>query len=193
MQIVIDSVRTTEQFEEISAVRRQVFEKEWGTRIPELEFQADKVWHLAARTPEHGRAIGTLTVLETTADHTLHAGYALHFPENVKVARLTQLAVQKPYRGCGISAQLISEALSRIIGPFGFDVTWLVFNARRANSSYLVNQLGYSPSPCVLYTDYGLCRVLTRDEARRREYLSHGLRGFIGSQSDESVESVAQL
>src|SRR5262249_44481183 len=82
------------------------------------------------------------SVVDTTGEDALHRGYTLHFPENTRVARLTQLAVLQSFRGLGMPRQLIREAIHRIVQPHRFDFTWLLFHASR------------------------LCRVLTRDERR---------------------------
>jgi len=165
MEILIESVTTAHQFQEASAVRRKVFEKEWRTKIPRLPLETrGKLWHFVARTGESGPAVAALTVIDTTADDGTHQRYALHFPENARVARLTQLAVLTPFRGLGIPCRLIEEAMQRIVQPHKFDFTWLLFDAARAESCRLVADFGYSASPYVLQTEYGLCRVLTRDE-----------------------------
>jgi GNAT superfamily N-acetyltransferase len=103
-------------------------------------------------------------VVDTTEEDVLHRRYALHFPENTRVARLTQLAVLQSFRGLGIPHQLIREAIHRIVQPHKFDFTWLLLDASRAGSCRLIDDFDYSVSPYVLQTEYGLCRVLTRDE-----------------------------
>ncbi|HYR82562.1 MAG TPA: hypothetical protein VE422_00635 [Terriglobia bacterium] len=170
MQIFVENVTTASMFREISSVRRKVFENEWLKKIPPLTLETTgTAWHLVARTAELGLPVAALSVVETTADHSLHRRYALHFPDNARVARLTQLAVLTSFRGLGIPRQLISEAIQRVVQPQNFDFTWLLFDASRAESCTLVADFDYSASPYVLQTEYGLCRVLTRDERR-----SHG-------------------
>ncbi len=167
MEIFIEDVTTAHQLREVSAVRREVFEKEWRLKTRQLQFDTqNKVWHLLARAADFGPAIGALSVVDTTADDTLHQNYALHFPENARVARLTQLAVLVSFRGRGIPYQLIREAIHQIVQPHRFDFTWLLFDASRAESCHLVEEFDYSVSPYVLQTEYGLCRVLSRDERR---------------------------
>src|SRR6059036_2168018 len=115
MEIFIEDVTTAHQLREVSAVRREVFEKEWRLKTRQLQFDTqNKVWHLLARAADFGPAIGALSVVDTTADDTLHQNYALHFPENARVARLTQLAVLVSFRGRGIPYQLIHEAIHQI-------------------------------------------------------------------------------
>jgi ribosomal protein S18 acetylase RimI-like enzyme len=165
MQILIENVTTAHQFREASAVRRQVFEKEWRTKIPRLPLETPgKLWHLVARAGEFGQSVAALSVVDTTAEDVLHQRYALHFPDNARVARLTQLAVLTSFRGLGIPRRLIQEAMHRIVQPNKFDFTWLLFDENRAESCRLIAHFGYSASPYVLQTEYGLCRVLTRDE-----------------------------
>jgi GNAT superfamily N-acetyltransferase len=186
MEIVIENVTTAGQFREVSAVRRKVFEKEWRTRTPQLPLESkDKLWHLVARIGHLMPAVGALSVVDTTADDALHRSYALHFPENARVARLTQLAVLESFRGRGIPQRLIREAIHRIVRPHRFDFTWLLFDASRAESCCLVEDFDYSVSPYVLQTEYGLCRVLTRNE-RLSQYQSHD-----GSKGLEECRQVA--
>ncbi len=169
MEIVIENVTTAAEFADLSKVRRNVFEKEWRARVHELPLQSNgKVWHLVARIVESQQVVGTLSVVDTSGDHQLHRSHALYFPEESRVARMAQLAVLKEFRGLQIPSALIHEAGRRILQPHYFDFSWLLFDARRAQTCRLVRDFGYTVSQYVLQTDYGWCRILTRYETQSR-------------------------
>jgi hypothetical protein len=85
-------------------------------------------------------------------------------PPDSRVARYTQLAVLRPYRGMNIPLQLVAEARRRFVVPEGFDYTWLLYNAQHARSSSFCSQLNFEASAAVFDTEYGPSRVLTRSE-----------------------------
>jgi len=119
---------------------------------------------LIARGESDPDPAAVLTVLETTGDDELHRSLGLMFNTKTRVARYTQLAVLKPYRGMHIASQLVLEAYQRFVVPRRVDYTWLLFGAERANSSSFCRQLGFVASPETFYSEYGRCRVLTRNE-----------------------------
>lgn len=108
--------------------------------------------------------MGTLSVVDTTGDSELHAKYGLSFDRGTRTARLTQLAVLKPYRGLKIPLKLIFEAYRRFVWTRGFDVTWLIFDAATAQSSLYCSILDYEMSSGVFTAEYGKIRVLLRSE-----------------------------
>jgi hypothetical protein len=81
------------------------------------------------------------------------------------VARYTQLAVLKPYRGLNLPVRLILEAHRTFVRPKEIRYTWLLFDAARARTSSLCQLLGFSASSRRFLTEYGCSRALTRDES----------------------------
>ena len=81
----------------------------------------------------------------------------MKFEPQARVARYTHLAVLKPYRGLNIPLAMMLEAHRRLIVPRQFDYTWLLFDVERAANSFLVHQLGFTPLPETLVSEYG-CR-----------------------------------
>ena len=71
-----------------------------------------------------------MTVLDTTDQESLHRECELHVPGSLRVARYTQLAVLKGFRGLGIPLRLMLEAREQVIRPGKFDLTWLLYAAR---------------------------------------------------------------
>jgi GNAT superfamily N-acetyltransferase len=118
--------------------------------------------HLLACVYPSGDPIATLSVVETTGSTALHSSFDISFAEHATVARFTQLAVLKPYRGLHVAVALVQEALSRCAMQHKFDYTWLLFNAARAQSSFLCRSLGFQASDKIFESEFGNMRVLVR-------------------------------
>jgi hypothetical protein len=162
---VIEPVETEEQHAAASYVRTQVFEHEWGIRLPGLDFSdRERYQQLLARVSLTGEPVGTLTLADTTGQTRLHRQYGLAFEPNARVARYTRLAVIAAYRGLNLPLALVFQANWRFVAPGKFDYTWLLFDASRAESSSFSRLLLFKASSDVLRTEYGLSRVLVRDE-----------------------------
>ena len=165
MEILIEQVESRHDRAVMRRIRKQVFEVEMGIALSRLEQAEDapSLSLLAISEPE-GKAVATLHVIETTADEALHQRYGLAFDAASRVARFTYLAVLKPYRGLHIPLMLMLEAHRRFVATDHFDFTWLLFEAERAESSFLCRHLAFTPSPDVVRAEYGPCRTLIRDE-----------------------------
>jgi len=159
----VEAVTTDQQWVEMSAIRTQVFTIESGFSFRPLPGPVEtKVWHFLAR--DKYDAIGTLSVVDTTADRQVHQRYRLNFAESDRVARYAQLAILKPYRKRGIFEMLIETAQSTVIRPNGFAFGWLLYPAAHAHSSKLTRRLGFAAEAPLLTTEFGTCHVLIRRE-----------------------------
>jgi GNAT superfamily N-acetyltransferase len=146
-------------------VREEVFGREWNHTLPPLSnCDPAQMLTLVARTEVHAEPIAALTVLDTTADSEVHHRFELPFEGGVRVARYTRLAVLKPYRGLNVPLQLILEAQRRFVATAEIEYTWLLFDAKRAESSSICRLLGFRASARTFRTEYGLSRVLWRNE-----------------------------
>jgi acyl carrier protein len=165
MNIQIEEVTTYQQWTTLCAIRTQVFTTECGFLFTPLGLPNDPgVWHLLARD-ENGSGIGTLSIVDTTQDRSLHQGYHLAFGCRDRVARYAQLAIVKPYRKRGILKMLVNEAQRRIIRAKGFDVGWLLYPAAGAAACVLTRALGFNIVSPVLVTEFGSCHALVRRES----------------------------
>ncbi len=165
MTFVIEPVTDSLASARAAYVREEVFEREWNVCVPLLPPRDDPgMLTLIARPESQSEPAAALTVLETTGDHDLHRRLGLVFPESARVARYTQLAVLKQYRGLNIPVQLVREARRRFVVPRGISYTWLLFDAERARSSSLCRRLGFRASPGTFNTEYGCSRVLSRND-----------------------------
>ena len=174
MDIAIECVRRSDD-DAACEVREQVFGREWCLTLPRLnEYNPDQQLTFIGRNSSDQEPVSVLTVVETTGDLTLHRRLGLSFGELQTVARYTQLAVLKPYRGMNLPVQMILEARRKFIIPRKIDQTWLLFDADRANSSALCNLLGFIASGPKFLTEYGWSRVLIRNEASRQAVLCDG-------------------
>ncbi len=163
LTIQIEAATTKQQWDEISRIRNQVFDVEYGFSVAPLPGPGETgFWHILARYNRD--AVGALSVVDTTSDREIHQRYHLSFSENDRVARYAQLAVLQPYRKCGIFRMLIEAAQSEVIHPNGFTIGWLLYPATRAHSSVLTQALSFAVNAPVLMTEFGKCHVLTRRE-----------------------------
>lgn len=146
-------------------VRNEVFGREWHATLPDLnQYAPERQLTLVAHDESSHEPVAVLTVLETTGEQERHARLGLSFFNNERVARYTQLAVLKPYRGLNLQVRLILEAHRRFVGPKEIRYTWLLFDAERAKASSLCTLLGFSASSRRFLSEYGCSRALTRDE-----------------------------
>jgi hypothetical protein len=165
VKITIDPVASTDDAADLFRIRRIVFEQEMGVALPRLGVSVDpNALHLLARLERGGEPIGALSVIETSEEHPLHESYGLRFDPGVRVARYTQLAVMKPYRGMSVPLMMVLEAHRRFVVPSHCDYTWLLFDAERAQSSFLCRWLGFRPGAAAFQSEYGRSRALLRDE-----------------------------
>jgi len=149
----------------IIRIREQVFNREMGISVAQLTALDDPgSFHLLARVNSDCDAVAALSVVDMSGHHELHEGYGLRFHVRARVARYTQLAVLRPYRGMNIPLMLMLEAHRRFVAPGQFDYTWLLFDAHRAASSLMCKWLGFAPGEGAFESEYGLSRTLLRDE-----------------------------
>src|SRR5580765_2073667 len=161
--IRVEAVTTNQQWTEMLGVRTQVFTLEHGFSFKALPGPGEKgVWHFLAR--DNHDPIGTLSVVDTTADCQTHRRYHLRVGEKDRVARYAQLAILKPYRKRGIFKMLIETAQSAVIRPNRFAFGWLLYPAAQARSSKLTRFLGFTAQAPLLTTEFGSCHVLVRRE-----------------------------
>ena len=169
MQIVIEPVTNNEGEAAMLRIRQQVFEREMGIPSELLRMPEDaRLLHLLARVEPNENPVAALTVIETTGHHQLHQSYGLRFDSGGRVARYTQLAVLKPYRGMNIPLMMMLEAHRRFVAPGQFHFTWLLFDAERAASSSMCRLLAFTPSAQTYRSEYGCSRALVRDERTPR-------------------------
>jgi hypothetical protein len=169
MEIRIVRAFTREDEEAMLSVRREVLGHEMGADPSELELPAvATALNLIARDESSGRPVATLSVIDTSGQDDLHERVGLSFDPNARVARYTQLAVLKPFRGRMIPLQLILEGHRLFVEPGRFDHTWLLFDAERATSSRLCRVLEFTPGSLTLHSQIGPTIALTRDERASR-------------------------
>jgi hypothetical protein len=165
MKIVIEPVNGEEAEAAMWQVRREVFEREMGIQLaPPGLSDRNVVAHLLARTHPGRRAVGTLSVVDTSGDRRLHDGHNLGFEPGARAARFTHLAVLRPLRGRHIPLMMMLEAHRLFVAPGGYDYTWLLFDAERAPASFLTRLLGFTPKADVFVSEYGRRCPLVRDE-----------------------------
>jgi hypothetical protein len=169
MRIIIEAVTGNYGEAAVQRIRRQVFEREMGLKLPELgTWDSDRVLHLLARTEEDGDPFATLSIVDTSGDQDLTDKYGLDFATGKLTARYTQLAVLKAYRGMSIPLMMIMEGHRRFVAPRQIDYTWLLFDAGRAAESSMCRLLSFVPSERVLESEYGSSRALVRHEMTPR-------------------------
>jgi hypothetical protein len=165
VEVLIEEVAGGENERAMMEVRRQVFEREMGIRLaPDDAPAGAKVSHLIALTYPDRRAVGTLSVIETSGDERLHAGHNLGFEPGARAARFTHLAVLRPLRGRNIPLMMMLEAHRLFVAPRRYDYTWLLFDAERVPNSFLTRLLGFRPRADIFVSEYGRRRPLVRGE-----------------------------
>jgi len=95
------------------------------------------------------------------------------------------LSTGKPYRGMNLPLMLILKAHYHVVVPGGFTHTWLLFDAKRAANSSLCAHLGFSASERVFHSQFGVSRLLVRDE--RSAFCEQAIR-----QTQQYLATVAQ-
>ena len=169
MEILVEQLTNGARLEDINRIRQQVFERELGINLPPLgSSENGHAAYLVARVGPNREPVGSLCVLDTSEDHLLHEGFGLKFEPRARVARYTNLAVLKPYRGMNIPLAMMLEAHRRVVVPRQFDYTWLLFDVARAGNSFLSRLLGFTPLPETFVSEYGCRCPLLRDERTMR-------------------------
>jgi hypothetical protein len=169
MKIIIEPVINERSGAAMRWIRQQVFEYEMGLDLARLgDPEQPDAFHLLMRVEPGGNPAAVLSVVDTSDNHQLHGRYGLSFAPGLRVARYSQLAVLRPYRGMNLPLRLILEAHRRFVMPNRFDYTWLLFDTRRATSSLLHKQLGFTPKILDIPSEYSLTCVLLRDENAAR-------------------------
>jgi hypothetical protein len=165
MEIIIEPVIDEQHRIAMRRIRQQVFERELGLAFTQLD-ETDRPgsFHLLARVSRYSEPAAVLSVVDTSDDYQLHERYGLSFERGARVARYTQLAVLKPYRGMNLPLRMIFEAHCQFVSPSRFDYTWLLFNAERAASSLLCRHLAFIPGRSAFQSEFGCTRTLVRDE-----------------------------
>src|SRR4051794_6764859 len=164
LQFIIEPVSSEAQYAQVQSVRNKVFEEELGIKLPRLAFGPGcKIRHMICLTKAGRETVGAVTVQDTTDERALHGRYGLHFPSGKKVARFTQLALLKPYRGLNLNLELVLEAKSSITAPGHFHYTWFVTPARDNTVSFW-RRLGYTASPEFVDADMGPSWAMVKNE-----------------------------
>jgi len=163
--MIIEMATSKEDMLSMSRIRRQVFEYEMGLTLPALSVpEGLDAAHVIARAELTGEPVAALTVVDTTNEVDLCEQYGLCLDPDARTARYTQLAVSKPYRGMNLPLMLILKAHYHFVAPGKFTHTWLLFDAERAANSSLCARLGFSVSERVFHSQFGITRILVRDE-----------------------------
>ncbi|MCM3904256.1 MAG: hypothetical protein ND866_21340 [Pyrinomonadaceae bacterium] len=167
MKIIVEQVTTKADRAAVARIRQQVFEREMGLAVKPLS-EFDGGSHLLARIDPNRYPVGALSVIDTSGEHDLHKSFELGFGRQFRVARFTHLAVLAPYRRMNIPLMMMLNAFQEVIGPGGFDYTWLLFDTQRVASSALVNLLGFIPTRNGFSSEYGNRSALVRNEKAAR-------------------------
>jgi hypothetical protein len=163
--MIIEMATSKEDLSAMRRIRQQVFEYEMGLTLPTLNApEGVAAAHVIARVELTGEPVAALTVVETTNEVGLCERYGLCLGPDSRTARYMQLAVSKAYRGMNLPLMLILEAHYRFVAPGKFTHTWLLFDAERAANSSLCARLGFSASERVFHSQFGVNRLLARDE-----------------------------
>jgi hypothetical protein len=163
--MIIEMATSKEDMLSMRRIRQQVFEYEMGLQLPTLSVpEGLAAAHVIARAELTGEPVAALTVVDTTNEADLCEQYGLCLHTNARTARYMQLAVSKPYRGMNLPLMLILEAHYHFVIPGEFTHTWLLFDAKRAANSSLCTRLGFSASERVYHSQFGINRILVRDE-----------------------------
>lgn len=166
MSFVIEPVTNGDMARAVDSIREEVFGREHRLNVLVLRrYRPADTVTLLARAESGNEPVATLTAVNTSGDSTLHSQFGLRFPEDARVARYTQMAVLRKYRGMNLPLRLMLEARRRFIIPNGFEYTWFLFDAVRARNSCFAEMLGFRAGSRTFQTEYGSSRVLVRDEA----------------------------
>jgi hypothetical protein len=172
--MIIETAKGEEDLLAMRRIRQQVFEYEMGLTLPPLNApEGVAATHVIARVELTGAPVAALTVVDTTNEAGLCEQYGLCLGPDARTARYMQLAVSRPYRGMNLPLMLILEAHCRFVAPGEFTHTWLLFDAERAANSSLCGHLGFSASERVFHSQFGVNRLLVRDE--RSAFCEHAI------------------
>ncbi len=166
MHLVIEEALTGGDIQAARYLEDRVFRKEKGIKLPPLEETPGGIaFRLLARHASSGEPVGTLSVVESNAhDALLRRQSGLVANGNCRMARYTRLAVLPECRGQSLSMRLILEAQRLFVARENIRHTWLLFDASRASTSLLCKLLGFHCGQAVIRSEYGPCRLLSRDE-----------------------------
>jgi hypothetical protein len=165
MEIAVSPVTNEEDELKMLKLRKEVFGNELGLMVESLNgLSHRRAQHLLVHAEPGREAVACLSLVDTSDDHQLHRLYGLNFAPQMRVARYTQLAVAKPYRGLGIPLMLVLEAHRRYVVAKRFDYTWLLYKAERAANSSFCRLLDFIPSDERFQSEWGYSRILLRDE-----------------------------
>jgi hypothetical protein len=184
--MIIEMATSKEDMLSMRRIRQQVFEYEMGLQLPALIApEGVAIAHVIVRAEITGAPVAALTVVDTTNETDLCGRYGLCLHPNARTARYTQLAVIKPYRGMNLPLMLILKAHYHFVVQGEFTHTWLLFDAKRAANSSLCAHLGFSASESVFHSQFGVNRLLVRDE--RSAFSEQAIR-----QTQQYLAAVAQ-
>jgi hypothetical protein len=184
--MIIEMATSEEDLLSMRRIRKQVFEYEMGLALPALSApEGVAAAHVIARAETTDDPVAALTVVDTTNETDICGRYGLCLHPDARTARYTQLAVVKPYRGMNLPLMLILKAHYHFVVPGGFTHTWLLFDANRAANSSLCAHLGFSAGERVFHTQFGVNRLLVRDE--RSAFCEQAIR-----QTQQYLAAVAQ-
>src|SRR5262249_51564128 len=82
------------------------------------------------------------------------------------VARYTQMAVLKKYRGRHIPLSMLFEANVRFTAPYGIDYTWMIIGAQQKHFIFC-NLLGYIPGVQPIHGEMGTSWAMVKKELLR--------------------------
>jgi hypothetical protein len=165
MAITIEPLKSRQDELAVQHIRSQVFEIEMGIALPRIDLApGGRALHLLARVGRDADPAGVLSIVDTTGEAELLSTYGVHLGAGAKLARYTQLAVLRAYRGMSIPIMMMLEAHRRFVEPERFSHTWLLFDAERASSSFLCRRLSFTPMDPIVLSEYGKTRALVREE-----------------------------
>jgi hypothetical protein len=166
MQFFVDDASSDADIKAVQYVENEVFRLEKRIDLPELQVpHGAAMLRVLARLGPGGDPVGTLTAVETTGDPHLNRDCGVMASESgIRVARYMRMAVLPPYRGYGLSIRMMLEVHQRFIVPNKIRHTWLLFDSRRVSSSLLLPVLGFRCGAHTIRSEYGPCRVLSRNE-----------------------------
>ncbi|HYO83664.1 MAG TPA: hypothetical protein VES20_19840 [Bryobacteraceae bacterium] len=166
MNIGVEIVADAAAEAAVARIREEVFGREVQRMLPDLRaYESDRILTLIARNTQTTEPVAAVSVVETTGCEALHSRFRLPARPGRRVARYTQLAVRRPFRGMDVPARLILEARRLFVVPRSCAYTWLLYDADHAKSSCLCTLLGFKSGSQTIQTEYGSSRVLFRDEA----------------------------
>ena len=120
MRITVEPARSLADLAALISLHQEVFGPDARLSLPKLRAQAsDSVMHLIARIGATSRAVGALTVMDTTDDHAIHQHYGLIFPAGTKLAHYTRPVILPEYRSSAILLALSREAVQLFVIPRG--------------------------------------------------------------------------